>query len=482
MKKQLCLLAFLTAGLSADAQLSLMKPNVFPEHSDPKVQQFQQHVRHMLQKQYQQQAAGKSTAITQRLIAASAYTAQNEVTDSLHFKYSGTNGSVYDFNYMQYDTEFDLDMSPNNYPYDLSRIDVSSDTMKYWTVNGGTPVLEMQQAVAYIPDGRLDSSFNTEYSTPEYHFKLLHSYDGQGRHVKITALDNDNISNTLDTIAKITIHYDNQNRVIADSMYSYSIGDWTLDGVYTFSYNTAGNIETLNLNVSFGGGWITAISYLHSYYPDHKLKTVKGYQFSGMSLQHVLTDSFSYTGNLPFFTHLKEDYFTAAGTISETIILEKTLNTQLLPDTMRVIYEIGGTSTLLSLSAYQYDTDGNPVKASSYTNNGMPTLDPDGYIKYYYENYNDDLSVPGISEPQQAIAIYPNPAGHSLTVRLPQALASKGQVLLYNMNGQLMEQHHFAQNQQEIPVSVENLAPGTYILRVADGTGNIYAAQTFVKK
>src|SRR5690606_5796876 len=98
MKKTLTIL-FIAYGSIVNAQTHL--PQVFSTEKGNKPDNFHAHVMQLLKNQ-QAATAQKPTAIKERVIAQSVSDSNMFLEDSTVIKYSGTNGSRFDYNFMSY--------------------------------------------------------------------------------------------------------------------------------------------------------------------------------------------------------------------------------------------------------------------------------------------------------------------------------------------------------------------------------------------
>ena len=93
--------------------------------------------------------------------------------------------------------------------------------------------------------------------------------------------------------------------------------------------------------------------------------------------------------------------------------------------------------------------------------------------------------VTGITpDPLAAFTIYPNPAEHTLSIRYSNpSVVQQAQVSLYDLRGVLLQPPFLLKTQNgqfEGAISIVDLAPGTYILRLTDGHST--QIDRFIKK
>src|SRR5690606_12941484 len=146
MKKTFTFCALMSLAVTGWSQSGVAKRHMhFPLKNNPEKEWFYKHVQQMLHMQSNQLNAPKSTAIKQRLIAETYFDDQAIISDSITYQYAGNNGSQYDYNYMFYNSGYDYSISPNNYPYYLTRMDIKADTANVWLYDASAFVLYRKQ-------------------------------------------------------------------------------------------------------------------------------------------------------------------------------------------------------------------------------------------------------------------------------------------------------------------------------------------------
>jgi hypothetical protein len=76
--------------------------------------------------------------------------------------------------------------------------------------------------------------------------------------------------------------------------------------------------------------------------------------------------------------------------------------------------------------------------------------------------------------------VYPNPSENIITVKVPMDQIEKPKYLIFNLNGQLMDNGRIIYNTQTIDIST--LAAGIYLLTIYDNNGNLLASEKIVKE
>lgn len=483
MKKTWTLSLLLASAVMANAQQSSWFKN------ETKFQkQFHKHVATMLQMQ-NNQPQQKTTAIQERLKAQSRYDYSNATApymlDSFANKYTGNNGSKFNYDYMNYRLGYALQFNPAYYPYQMEQVDVMADSMKYYT-----------QATATSPinyDGFSIQNFNANNNITKYGeynvsngtangvSMILNTYNAQGKHTQMLVLE-DNGNGTLDTMGKFIYYYDAQGRNSIDSIFDYDLGDWTPSATMEYTYDANSNISTIKMNTENNSGtWITIMQYDHTFYPNNKLKTVIGYQDNGNGPQMIVKDSFAYAGNTPFFTTLTEYGYN--GSWMPSAMLTKTLNAQNLPDTFSINSYNTTTNQFQAISKikFSYTTYNNPLQAKQFDNDGMGNYTLMGIANYYYETYNNTNSIKPIAA-KANILLYPNPATNTINLQWKESDAKGSTVQVINALGQVMISKYQTTANQIISLPIDMLQTGNYFISVRNNQGLTVYSNQFLKK
>lgn len=479
--KQLSIL-ILAASIATTTQAQ-KKENYFSIIKNGKsTEQFQSHVRGLLSQQSQQHVA-KPTAIGHRLKAAVTNDASNTIMDTTLLKYSGTNGSTYDFNYMKYQTGYSsFGFSPNLFPYDYSSVSIKSDSVWNWTFDGTGFTISNINAASHNSNGTFNfiEDFYFNAGAPDGSDKYMNVLDGQGRQSQMYYLEN--TTGSYDSTGKMLVTYDNNNRVIADSIYDYNAGDWESSGLIRFTYDVSGNLDSFMLMQDAApNGWQPVVVYKHYFDNSKRLIKVVGFQDLGVGLQPVVMDTFEYTGNLNFFSKLSE--FTVdpnTGLMSPNYLIEKHLNSNNLPDTMYTLqYNAVTIWDTLSVNTYQYNADNNLEYQEYYSNISSPLM---ATYRYYYESYNyTPASVNSLST-KAAMVVYPNPTANEITLQWKEGKNVNTTVSLYNMMGQQLMSQPIQWNSTTQQLSLTSFSSGMYLLVVKDAIGNILFNTTVQKQ
>jgi len=82
--------------------------------------------------------------------------------------------------------------------------------------------------------------------------------------------------------------------------------------------------------------------------------------------------------------------------------------------------------------------------------------------------------------PSNRLIVYPNPSENRITVRIPLNQIDTPKYVIFNLNGQLMDNGRIMANTQMIDIS--SLAAGIYLLTIFDNNGNLLASEKIVKE
>lgn len=482
MKKIQVLSLLLASAITAGAQHTS-----FLKNETGFQKQFHNHVREMLNKQ-NSQPLQKTTAMQERVIAESRYDYSSTpayMTDSIALQYSGNNGSKFNYDNMNYGYYYGMQITPAYYPYQLNKTDVMADTLRLFSKASAANTTTLDEIMSF--------NFNTNNDVAkfgEYYFTsgaadgadvILNTYNTQGRLATFLALSDDG-SGSLDSVGKIIFYYDAQGRNSIDSIFDYDLGDWTPSALLAYTYDANSNITQLRVDADNNfGTWVTAVQYDHTFYPNNKLQTVIGSQYSGGILVPAVKDSFEYTGSAPFYTSLTE-YGYGSGWIP-SVKLTKSLNAQNLPDTFYVYGTYNATTSQFELTnkiKYTYSSYNNPAQATQLDNDGTGNYTLSGIVYYYYETFNNTNSVKTLTT-KADIQLYPNPATDALHLQWKEGNGKQAIAQITNASGQLMMTKRLSWNGDAVSLPVNVLSAGLYFVTVRDESGAAIFAGQFIK-
>ena len=472
--------------MSVCAQTSGGFDNPSAAQDNPSVKKFRTHVQHMLARQ-QVNTRSKTTGLTERVIAESIYDVYSNpapyMSDSTIYKYSGVNGSNFNFNFMEFNSYYSLDFSPFDYPYDWSVLSVMADTVKHLSKDSATgPLLVDEVTTATFNNNKNLTSYKEFYyylGVPDGSTVFHQSYDSQGNISKLVGLLD--LGGGLDSFVKAVFNYNAQGKIMQDSVFQYTNNQWVLSAVIDFTYDGSGNITTVSLSAAGATSWSVVDKYENTFYPDNKLKTSISYSLTGTTLEPTLKDTFGYANNSAFAT-LQSEYMWDNGIWVPMYQMLKHLNAQGLPDT---VYQNGynnSANTWMPFlkTHYTYTTYSNPQLGTDYTFDGV-SWSLLSHRHYYYEVYNDPTSVQHITT-QQNVRVYPNPATSEINVKFEDGVGRKVTLELVNAAGQRVYRATQHMMQESMKVSIQSLTPGLYWLTVRNENGELMFRETVVKK
>lgn len=477
MKKISILLVALCTMGAANAQ----KKQDFTLIKDGKAtSKFKKHVQQLLSGQMlQQQVAQKPTAIGHRLIGIARQDGASIAWDSTALKYSGTNGSVHDYNYMRYQIGTNsFGFNPSYYPYDFSRIPVKSDSAWYWEYNGSNYQPSEYYYANHLSNGSL-STMQTMYfdnGAPDGSDKYINVFNLQGKLQRMLAFEDVGGGN-YDSIGKMEYKYDNLgNKIVKDSLFDYNAGDWDLTLVIHYTYSSSGTLDSMIFFEDAGAaGWQPSMGYVHLFDNNQRLIRVVGLQDMGTGLTPVVLDTFEYAGNLPYFKKLTEytlDISTSA--FVPNSLIEKHINGSNLPDTMYVCLYNGASWDTSNMMSYQYDANNNVETVNVFS--GVETTAALSLIsktKYYYESYTYTPSQVATIVPRAAMTVFPNPTNGAITLQWKQADSKRYQIEMVNATGQKIMTQSFLWKEQQQTLSLASLPTGMYWIAVRNQEGAI---------
>jgi hypothetical protein len=479
MKNILTLSLIVLVATSLNAQPS----SPYLKDENGRAQAFKKHVSRMLERQ-NASSKMKTTGLAERIVARSGYELNTSpaanIFDSIQYVYSGTNGSKFNFNFMDFDNFFAPDFGPFDYPYDMTVVPVMADSVKFWSKDSATGPMQLNElTTATFNSSRKLTSFG------DYYFDMgmydgadvyYHSYDAQGRLATITSLYDG--GSGLDSSARITLYYNTQGQHYRDSVYEYNNGQWKTSGVIYYTFDGAGNIINVTIDVMILTAWTTVAKYDNTFYSNNTLQTSTEYYFSGVSLLPGTKDSFGYTNNSTFAT-FQEEYAMNNGTWEPQFHSIKHLNAQGLPDT--ILFEVYTNNNWIAAQkdAYTYTGYGNPQEKQVYNANG-PAWELSILRHFYYELYNDPTNVSHLPAKEEVI-LFPNPAAGYLNINWIGGAGKRVSVELTNAIGQRVFTKTFTWNQDIETISTAQLTPGNYWFEVRNESGQVIIRQTLLK-
>jgi hypothetical protein len=472
MKKQLLLAGALFSILQAQAQTPFLR-----NHSTPK--KGAELLKSLLHVQHSNNTGQKPTGTQQRVIAQSVSSVFAEEVDSTTFKYTGTRGSKYDFNNLDYlyntyfnnlyDPIFRFHGSPNPKS-------VLADSIKTFT---GDTLTNVANAY-YRTDNKIDSSINNYYNgtgtfIPD---KTLNVFNTQGFLTKSYSLQQ-NTPGDWDTFLIKGYHYNSTfTRVESDSTWVGTAPLPTLVEVNTYHYSNNKLDSILTWDV--GGTPEVYNKFLFTYNAGGKLSTLKNYDYDTGAPLLSYTDSLGYTSGVDYVTFFQEDYY-EDGVFTDGFREVKFPGTSGLPDSIQA-FERPDIATPYQYTASllpTYNSYNNPT--AFYVKSLLTGTDTMAKVSFYYETYEDGISGIDPVANNKDFNVYPNPFSNNINIDWKGKQQSNVTIRLTNIVGQEVYKTSMKLTTGKNAISIPSLNSGNYILLIQDADGKSWSSK-MVKK
>jgi len=424
----------------------------------------------------------KPTVIQQRVIAQ-AYSDPYGY-DSTRYTYSGTRGSTYTHNLVGWGYSREL---TTYYPPLLNNIrEVPSSNMLADSIILYTEDKDVGTIYAghYRSDNKLDSflSINIiDIGGNTFTKRHLSYYPGGYLKQKVTRSGVGGLHYDTTYVQQLT--YNNLfTQITSDSLFSgappvpYQKRD--------YRYNTAGRVDTVvTTEILMAASYYSEMN-IYSYTAEGKIRSITTYLDKGDGVFDYLyaKDSFAYTDNSDYFTYWQEIDFERDGSVMGGSRMIQYPGANSLPDSA-ILSSLENNNTwqkALRLK-YAYNSFNNPTHA-------QVTMSPDGpdevsgLLRFYYEEYNDGLSVSGPVKSDQPLTVFPNPLSKTLFIDW-KASRDIGYCTLYlvNMAGQKVFQAKLKPQPGTNAVSLPELPGGSYTLLLLTPQGTRYSTKVLKK-
>lgn len=483
-KKTLLLSAALLAGMQLFAQ-SRMKP-VLNWNDGP-----HKFIKNLLLSQSSH--FGSKTTIPAERLASSDYDWSMFTTfedDSLRYIYNSSTGtSMYDYNEMKYvfpTTPYDYDIPMANISFYVpATMAITCDTA-YGKDKDTLGIYQPSRTTyaQYDVNKNLLSYYSINQDTanfPDRHY--VNSFDASNRIVSNTIFLHP--ASTWDTSGVRYFTYNGSGQLTQDSLFTYISGVKSPDKKYVYTYDVSGrpaSVASYAWN-STGSSWFHDLNYDMSYYGTGNLQSILISEDTGTGMFPAIKDSLGYTAPYSYFTSYSEFQYTDTGRIQDAAI-KKHIGSNGFPDsvnTIELVYFYTGSGVIAQdiyfSDYYYYNSHNNPVAWLEYINFGS------GYRYNSLENYfYEPLTAVANVAAQYGVTIYPNPASDIVNLKLSTAAIGKNiTISITNTLGQLVKtQSAVAQNNMQ--VSISDLAPGTYLIYVRETNGDLWRIQKLVKQ
>lgn len=478
MKKLLTLSLAFVCGGTAMAQKQALR---LPASITPEIRKHYEFVNRLLHSQQAPEAA-KTTAVKQRLLAESNYDLTGIVAsmiDTIRCSYTGINGSKFDFNQLVYNYDYNpIAANPFSFSIDDNQPDVKTDSVRGYEPGSSGPELLARTKTQYnssqaITDFTLENYLSG--GTLDNAERFITTYDAQGRLSMV--LDLAYNGSTWDSLNKKQYSYNAQGLLAKDSTYAHDGSSWIISNRNIRTYNSSSQLLSLKSDIWDGSTWVPDFVSNMTYYTGGKLKDVLfSIDTGGPAPVPFFKDSLGYVSGTDYFQVRQISIFNGSA-FDPLLRFSKHINAQNLPDTL-LVEQLDPTNgwVFSDKGSFAYNSFSNPTQILTLTENNVPTLQRN----YYYEQYNDPT---GVREAARAdMKVYPNPATDLLHIEWKNAVQNAAVSLtLSNLAGQKVYNEQLSWKGQSLQISTGSLAPGLYLLSVADAQGNALYQQKVVK-
>lgn len=399
----------------------------------------------------------KPTATKQRVIAQ-VYHSDISVADSVVFVYnSNERGSTYRF------TPWD---DVGQYRYHLF---VGNHIVEHAYQSQDSYGVMADSFIVYNPEGEINMQSVPYYNAANTYDSFYNSYIWAGDTSKFRCRIRYNADGSIDSVLDDTLYPGDDTYVTTQKIvYSYedgiAVGDTTYgDGpdfwrAAAYHYNTDGKADTITVFYDYGS--ITVSTFVaFAYTAEGNVKTAHTYQLSEGSYYLNHKDSFGYTTGFDYPTYYEGVQGLLTGPEPEGYRYRFYADDGSLPDSLIAEEFTGDAPWTFSRSAYYtYNDYGNPEHIVNYWA-GWPE---DRITNFYYEEYDDDLSI---NMPQQLLAtLYPNPCAGYVYIACKESGVFA--ISISDIAGKQMMDGFIKGDAYVNTVDISALPPGVYSLRI----------------
>ncbi len=427
--------------------------------------------------------SGKTTqAVKERLIGESVWQyATDTITgaqmvnpvDTVYYSYTGNHGSYWDPRFSI--SWFDIagPGAPMGFisigQYDTyvrnGRPSIVADMGVYRSI--ATPDFD-----SFYRTYNIDNDILTQYyygSHPGYSYDRFTAsdYDASGNIVAQTVYTSPSRDSTI-TVRHLV--YNEAGILVIDSAINNSTLTISANSKYVYSYNTAGNVSTLEYYISpvnDPGNWALEYNYVFDYYDFGKIKTL-----TWGTYPHINSDSFGWTPDhkiVTFRSHVSEYSYPRKFVMVNHI----SASDHLIDTSLRYQYDMDTDDTFgiwrLVYSNDQYANVVHVKQLGDYTSTSL-TNQLFYQTNYYYEKYDTTKNPsPGTI----VMTVYPVPANDVLNILFTGITqATPFTLRLIDMAGREVMRRDVTYTSSPIELPVALLASGIYVLAVYDNTTN----------
>ena len=272
----------------------------------------------------------------------------------------------------------------------------------------------------------------------------------------------------------VTKYAYSDGKVTTDSVWQKEGGVWSFVFITHHYYNATGKlVSDSNFSIVASSPELSYVTSL-TYYPDEMLKSVVSTYFDGSSIVQTKLDTLGYTAGSNYATYW-ENRSTSSFTGNTTIFKEiRFPGANGLPDSAKA-YTTTSSSTNGRTYRYTYNAFNNPEVLSIFSE-GNSTSIPNQTIKFYYETYDDGLSIKE-QTPGTDLDIYPNPFNRYFSLKCKSAHVGRYKLRLVNTFGIEVFATSLSLNAGVTKVDLPELSAGFYNLIMQNEKG-----ETITKK
>jgi hypothetical protein len=418
------------------------------------------------------------------------------------YHYSGTRGSRYDIN--------DLEYVPTGYYYATSgfaggnipeaiatnNIDssyffnIDFDTAREWLWYNSTPsyYLDHVETFTHAAGGqRIDDTYegyDHSGSRNQYYHAIQTS--NSGLLTSIIKLYN-NRSGGWDTVYVRHLIYDASGRLLIDSVSDNAMGNWSFRRHYSYGGGAGYLLMTEEVGPNSSQGIATINRTSKTYYPDGRVKKSILETITSVTrrLFPSVIDSFGYNAGVQGHTYHSTTGLDTDGSFSyRRIWLASRVNGSGQKDSITSYYGVFGSAVNPPLEytfSVQYNSAGYPLKRNFYD----PYKVGGTLVGYEVYDYEPAIGVQvGAAPGKSAISLSPNPTTGALTINFGSIVPKERIVIsIFNAAGQLVHSESFVPQSNSSTIFLCNTAaPGIYSISVCGTHNAVLYRGTFIKQ
>ncbi len=477
MKNALLLSIFLLGGLTAMAQSQFQDHLQHNPHLSKQAADNQKLINNILSAQpATASVANKPTTIQQRVIAQTFINQFHSVEDSVQYKYSGTNGSKFNFNdpQLNYDVRFYSSYLPSEVVAlpNLNSYLLADSIFDYF---GGSDTVGRISNAFYNSGNKVDSFCDDDLGSPNDVLKTVHTFNAQHFLTQVTTLSNTNAPNIFDTSIVKKYCYDIAGtQLLSDTLYRSFNNALRIFNATHYHYNAQSLVDSIyGYTLRDSGYELSQISAI-KYNANSQLQNINVFYFNeNQALTNLEIDTVGYAASVPFYTYYAVTYVDLIANNVEGASIIKTVGNNNLPDSVTYVSFDNSGTDVIALK-YTYNGFNNPIKL---VGTNMSDSSFSSQYNFYYETFDDAVTAIINIKNNKDFSIYPNPFNNKLNIDWKGAKANQTKIALVNV----LEQMVYSSNQNLITgtntIDIPNLIKGNYVLLIQDVKGNTWKSQ-----